>query len=463
MAVGGAYAACAGAGGFVLALLLGTEAVDWRLLAALPALILAAGGFLVFRRRPNPYEIARRLDARLHLADTLSTAIFYWLPQHSGTCDEETCVHQREHAARAAATVDVRTALPLRIPRRVLASLTVLTLLGAGLVLLRYYSDGRLDLRRPMIPGVRQWVRSVETELAKIERQRRIPEQDREASLAQDEDAGSPENSALDAADPQPLEGDKAASDSKDLAKKSGEPANGSSRKQEESRTLQQDADRSADSSDEAGSQQRDPQSSSQNADQPGTRSGLLAEVSDSLANLISALKPKAASASGVKNGQAGAPDGRRGTGKNGKANTPSSEEAPPQDQARQGEAGDRPSSEAGTDAMSNSPSGSDERGGSGAGHDDGNKEIQQAKQLDAMGKLSVILGKRSQSVSGNATVEVTSGHGELKTAYEARQVTHGAVDALADRDRIPIEFEAYVQEYFRELRKTRPSAAQKK
>ena len=79
------------------------------------------------------------------------------------------------------------------------------------------------------------------------------------------------------------------------------------------------------------------------------------------------------------------------------------------------------------------------------------------------MGKISVILGKRSQDISGTATVEVTSGQTELKTKYEVRDASHRTVEASAERDRIPIEFESYVQQYFRQLRSQSGPSKKKK
>lgn len=96
----------------------------------------------------------------------------------------------------------------------------------------------------------------------------------------------------------------------------------------------------------------------------------------------------------------------------------------------------------------------SEERPGSGAGREDGDKEIKTAEQLQAMGKISVILGKRSKELSGSAYAEVSSGPQQLATSYEARKADHSDVRAKVDRDEIPLEFQDYVAEYFREIRK---------
>src|SRR3712207_8585668 len=45
-----------------------------------------------------------------------------------------------------------------------------------------------------------------------------------------------------------------------------------------------------------------------------------------------------------------------------------------------------------------------------GMGKQDGDKALREAEQLAAMGKISEIIGKRAQQLSGEITVEVSSG-----------------------------------------------------
>ena len=74
--------------------------------------------------------------------------------------------------------------------------------------------------------------------------------------------------------------------------------------------------------------------------------------------------------------------------------------------------------------------------------------------------EISVILGKRSKDLTGTAYAEIASGRQELRTAYEARKVEHSDVQAKADRDEIPQEFQGYVEHYFLEMRKADPRVA---
>jgi hypothetical protein len=69
------------------------------------------------------------------------------------------------------------------------------------------------------------------------------------------------------------------------------------------------------------------------------------------------------------------------------------------------------------------------------------------------MGKLSAILGKRSEKLTGSTAVEVVSGTQALTTRYEQRKSVHTDVHAKAERDEVPLEYQSYVQQYFRHMR----------
>ena len=99
---------------------------------------------------------------------------------------------------------------------------------------------------------------------------------------------------------------------------------------------------------------------------------------------------------------------------------------------------------------------------GSGAGSQDGSKDVKAAEQLKAMGKLSEIIGKRSQSVTGETSIEVQSGNQQLKTAYSKNAATHGEADSDVSRDEIPVSLQPYVQQYFEQVRKSGQTPAAK-
>ncbi len=82
------------------------------------------------------------------------------------------------------------------------------------------------------------------------------------------------------------------------------------------------------------------------------------------------------------------------------------------------------------------------------------------------MGKLTEIMGKRSQAITGEATVEVQQTSQQLKTNYVNKGVQHSQGGAEISRDEVPVALQPYVQQYFEQVRKqtgTTPPAAVKK
>ena len=101
----------------------------------------------------------------------------------------------------------------------------------------------------------------------------------------------------------------------------------------------------------------------------------------------------------------------------------------------------------------------SDERsnsqdGKSGIGKQDGDKSLKEAEQLAAMGKISEIIGKRAQNVTGEVMVEVASGNQQLRTQYSQRRAVHADTGGEINRDEVPLAYQQYVQSYFEEIRK---------
>ena len=91
---------------------------------------------------------------------------------------------------------------------------------------------------------------------------------------------------------------------------------------------------------------------------------------------------------------------------------------------------------------------------GSGAGSQDGDKSTKLAEQLKAMGKISEIIGKRADTVSGETSIEVQSGNQQLRTNYTKSNAAHGEADSDVSRDEIPVALQPYVKEYFEQVRK---------
>jgi hypothetical protein len=70
------------------------------------------------------------------------------------------------------------------------------------------------------------------------------------------------------------------------------------------------------------------------------------------------------------------------------------------------------------------------------------------------MGKISEIIGKRAQNVSGETTLEVQSTSQALKTPYANRGAQHTQNGTEISRDEIPVAPQSYVEQYFEQVRK---------
>ncbi len=72
-------------GGVFVILLAGSAVLSWLWLLVLAAGSLAAGLYLARKRFPSIYAVAQRIDERMKLADTLSTAAYFL--ESPGTTD----------------------------------------------------------------------------------------------------------------------------------------------------------------------------------------------------------------------------------------------------------------------------------------------------------------------------------------------------------------------------------------
>ena len=114
------------------------------------------------------------------------------------------------------------------------------------------------------------------------------------------------------------------------------------------------------------------------------------------------------------------------------------------------------------TQAKSGQHSGQDspsQEAKSGVGSEEGDKSNKLAEQLAAMGKISEILGKRAQNMSGEVMVEVSSGSQQLRTQYSGRSAEHSDTGGEISRDEVPLMYRQYVQHYFEQIRHASPAA----
>jgi hypothetical protein len=70
------------------------------------------------------------------------------------------------------------------------------------------------------------------------------------------------------------------------------------------------------------------------------------------------------------------------------------------------------------------------------------------------MGKITEIIGKRSANLTGEATLEVKSTTQQLHTQYAQRSAQHAQTGSSISRDEVPVALQAYVVQYFEQVRK---------
>ena len=473
----GANAASAALLAFILLLLPGTQVLSWQWTLLLPLAAAAVGLYRARKRLPSPYGVAQIVDHRVHLADTLSTALYFSRPEAAAHGSPDIRRLQSERADRLAESVDVRQAVPYTMPRTVYL-MAALFLVASSLFALRYGLSRRLDLKQPLASMLQQTFGADEpAQQAKNQRRMRQPE-----PQTQPDDTGS----AVE--EPDQKQGDQQDADSAN-AEEAGDSR--SRRRAEGFRRRFQEAvgrgrqgrwrpegcqgdDRSGDEGDDSQtskandgkSDQKQDSAAKQDSNNSGENSSLMSKVKDFAQNLLSRVKPQQGQ-SGAQQQSSQDPKNSQGKGQQQGGKQQSSKEG----QQQNGQQGDAQEGQAGEQAQNaQDPQGKgtgksdaqqpSKQPGSGIGSQDGDKNIKQAQDLAAMGKISEIFGKRSATISGESTVEVQHTSQQLHTPYAQRGAQHAQGGAEIRRDEVPVALESYVEQYFEQVRKQAPAAA---
>jgi hypothetical protein len=458
--------------GLALLLILGTRYLQWWLVAGF-ALFVGAWALAKLRKRiPSDYAAAVWLDENAGLQDSLSTAHYFSTANSGKLTPEASAVlaAQRSQAEAAAGGVNVVAAVPFRFPRA-LFGLAALLLVSSGLVTVRYFYGHELNLSAPITEVVFQDLAAAK--LPKGSRPDRTPKKQEDYEEARSLLSKLGLGANLEEKPDQKL--DEALADALKSPEKTPGEAEGaqSDKKMEPGDPL----DAPKDAQPNNGAQQSQGKESSktpgENSESQGAQSGgksgekgeksLLSKLKDAMDNMMGAPPPQGDKKGGNKGQQQSksssqsqnSPQQGESTGEEGK-------------QAADGEAN-------GAAQKSNSPGqtsankSTSQEGPSAAGSEDGEKAIKAAAQLKAMGKISELIGKRSEQVTGESMIDVQSGNQKVQTAYKDSSATHGEGNGEVSRDQIPLSEQAYVQEYFQQVRKPegakpkKPAAANQK
>ena len=451
-------------GGAILLLLAGTSLLEWYWIALLAAASLTFGLYRFRGRVPTEYRLAQRIDWKMNLADALSTATYF------SDVDKPICAQQRSAAEHVARTIDPRVAVPFTRSRFAWPA-AGLALVACGLFAVRYAVTGTMSME-PSLVKMAYDTFFGGTEQAKNNLRKQA--QDKNSPL----DPGNPDapttqneqvpDSQLESVETPDVNNAMAADESKEGAKadrksspndEAGENSEKGEKGEQASNGDEGNSDKSKEGDKSKDGKQKGQDAKNQNANNES--SSMLDKLKDAMANMLNKMKsnpPKEAqSAQNSQDSKAGGQEkGNQKGAQNQKGSQNDSQDADAQSDQDQ-QQGDKSEKKQSANAKSgdksqdknNSPDAK-----SGIGSSDGDKAAKEAEQLAAMGKISEIIGKRSQNVTGEVMVEVGSTKQQLKTPWAQKQATHVEAGSEIHRDEVPLMYQQFVEQYFEEIRK---------
>jgi len=453
-----AFAAAVVVGGFALLLIVGTRYMEWWTLAVFAAVGIAIGSYRVYRRTPDQYTTAVQVDETAHLKDALSTA-FYFSGHPKGS--PEFLRSQREQAEKTAGTVQLEQAVPFVIPRSLYVT-AALCVLASGLIALRFGLGHGLDLRAPITQFLledqaaqnaknrpaalpksqKQWMDEAQSLLAKLGLEKNLAER------------SSDDQDALDKAIEQALQNPDSNGKNQKGASKAGQKEEGADAEESPDGDPLDDAEQPGGDQSESKPGDKNSKAASGKSANSGNRESLLSRLKDAVSDMLSD-SDKDENSSPQKGTRQAKKPGDNSKGKPGNGDRQKGDnQAEGQPDGQPDAAGDSQDAQGVLSSNTEKQPGQ----GNGAGSQNGAKELKEAAQLKAMGKISEIIGQRAATVTGETSVEVQSGNQKLRTAYSDTAATHGETDGDVTRDEIPLALQAYVQQYFAEVRKTPPA-----
>ncbi len=469
-------------GGGILMLLAGTQILHWYWLILLAGTGLAAGILRYRKRALEPYVVAQIVDRSLDLKDTLSTAWFLRHPEfldlaHNGSQLERAPAHtpaaemQLSQADDLARTVNPAPAFPVT-GHRTWAAAGLLAIVALSLFGVRYFVSHSLDLRRSLIPI--HW----DEVLATIERHLPPvfgPHNDKDLADARsqmrDAKSGTQDpmlNEVMGVKNPYGSNNPTETPSGKDPNSQKADAPNPDNTAGPEGQKAgntpqgQTPGNNAPSEQQNAPGIQPQPNGQQGNDAQQGQQQGLMDKMKDAVSSVLSKMRPSSGpqnsqsaqqrpnqdeqnKSAGEQNEQAQAKQpgsqtqqGSKESGAQGEEQSQTTEHA----QNLQGRSSDKPSEKNGNEAHS------------GVGRQDGAKDLRDAQQQEAMGKLAEIIGKRSANLTGDIMVEVPNGKQQLHTAYSQKSGKHVDSGGEINRDEVPLMYQQYVREYMEQVHK---------
>ncbi len=456
--------------GLILLLVLGTNIFEWYWPALLLVAGLGVGVYRVRQRALSNYRIAQVIDRKLALSDSLSTA--QYISEHPLTGHDEAIRFQLSQAAELAKTVRVEEAFPFQA-HRVWAIAGALVAVSFGLVALRYMVTNSLSLHPPLVtfqftPVVERVGKAFGK---KKEDHRDLLAHDRDVTTRADS-AGSqqPDKSSLPPQAPG-LENEAAKGTSGDPSQSLNQGEKGKDDRADTSgrdslSPKGQQGDKAPGDNNSSSAPKAGEQTKEQTGKDGKSSDGLINRMKDALSSLAAKMQPnqnqqgqqgpakdeKSAQekAAGQQQASSNTKDQKGSQQQDGKGQQ--SDQNQTAEGQGQGQTAEKAESAQGQSSDQSPQKGADAH--SGVGRQDGDKGIKDAEQLKAMGKLADLIGKRSAQLTGEMTVETSSGKQQLRTQYSQKAGEHSDSGGEINRNEVPPMFQQYVREYMEEVRK---------
>ena len=456
------------AGALILLLIAGTQVLDWYWPVLVFGATLAYGFWRIRQRSLSEYALAQIVDQRLSLSDRISTVVYF---EAQGR--PETLHTVERQALEQLKAGDLERAVPISRPRAATYA-AGLAAVALAIVGVRYGVLHTLSLSQPLahfesatvpepVAEAKSTKSAIQERFEQQLKQLGISVEDLEAPGIKAEKGQETTMSAINSPEGQGTGIEKG----QEAGGTKGTPDNQEGGEGGEKSDDAQGPEGGAKSDESGGKESKDGKSQSQ---PPGSKPGgnganqdssLMAKMKDALSNLMNKMgsqgqkgddKQGSAQAQSPSQGKGQQQPGQKGT--QGQSKNAEGQPSPDQQGDKDSEGSEKMAgsqSKAG-DKNADRPGSQDAK--SGMGKQDGAKEIHEAEQLAAMGKISEIFGKRAAQINGEMTVEVPAGKQQLKTAYTGRRAAHADTSGESNRNEIPLQYQTYVQRYFEEVRK---------
>jgi hypothetical protein len=430
-----------GFGTAAIVLIAGTEFLGFYWIAIGLLIGLGIGFWLLRKRTPAEYAVAQQMDQRLSLQDTLSTAAYFSSPAAPAQTDPTIRDAQLTRAAEIAQTVDIKAALPMGRPSSLYPA-TVLALIAIGVFLFRFAVTGSFDPRASLIKNALNALVSPSGEKTKVPGQQGKGDKQGDGETDKQDTADKDKNDFAGdpASEPNPNSPDQqnqakndADKDDQNQDKQDGQNSDSQS---PQGKPVAQDDQKNQ------GNPQNGNQGNQQNQDE-----SMFDKMKQAISDLMNKMKPQSGEGKGKSNQKS-------------ESSQAKAEESKDDNQSDNSQDSNENQNGADTqETANNAANQSSKEQQNGAGNNEGDKSQKQAEALKAMGKLSELMGKRAENITGAVMVEVGSTKQQMKTPISQSAAKHSEAGSEIHRDEVPPMYQQFVQQYFDQVRKTAPAA----